>query len=219
MRPRPWMGGYDMEVRFKSARDAYGSPIMKPLAEKIKSDGGALTAEKPQQRDSITLGYGDVLSAEQAGVISRDGERYAVSPELAAVIRKTYDEAAVKNQIIQMRNTIAQYAENSKKQSEAMKKHSDDMLKAIEIAKRIAKGGRVPPEDEQFLLEYSQTMFMTAKMQAMMAKEHKEYDSLLEDEEETESGEVELDGTVHSARATVSGGEVVAVSEAVEVSG
>ena len=207
-----------MEVKFKSARGAYANPMTKPLAEKIKSDGGTLTAEKPQ-RDSFTLSYGDVLSAEQEGYISWGGERYAVSPEKAAGIRKTWDEAAMKNQMIQMRNMIAQNAENSKKQSEAMKKSTDDMLKALEIARRIAKGGRVPPEDEQFLLQYSQTMFMTAKMQAMMAKEHEEYDSLLEDEEETEDGEgVELDGTVHSVEATVSGGEVVAVSDVAAVS-
>ena len=203
-----------MEVKFKSAHEAYTNPMTKPLAEKIKSGGGALTAEKPQ-RDSITLSYGDVLSAEQEGFISKGGERYAVSPELAAGIRKAYNEAAMKNQIVQMRNMIAQNAENSKKQSEAMKKSADDMLKAIEIARRIAKGGRVPPEDEQFLLQYSQTMYMTAKMQAMMAEEHEEYDSLLEDEEETSSEGVELDDTVHSAEAAVSGGEVVAVSDSV----
>ena len=207
-----------MEVKFKSARGAYTNPLTKPLAEKIKSDGGTLTAEKPQ-RDSFKLSYGDVLSAEQEGFISSGGERYAVSPELAAGIRKAWDEAAAMNRIVQMRNMLAQSAENSKKQSEAMKKSTDDMLKALEIARRIAKGGRVPPEDEQFLLQYSQTMYMTAKMQAMMAEEHEEYDSLLEDEEETGDGEgVELDGTVHSVKATVSGGEVAAVSEVAEVS-
>ena len=206
-----------MEVKFKSARAAYANPITKPLAEKIKSDGGALTAERPQ-RDSITLSYGDVLSAEQEGFISSGGERYAVSPELAAGIRRAWEEAEAMNKIVQMRNMLEQSKENSRKQSEAMKKSTDDMLKALEIYRRIAKGGRVPPEDEQFLLQYSQTMYMTAKMQAMMAEEHEEYDSLLEDEEETKDGEVELDGTVHSAEAAVSGGEVVAVSEAAEVS-
>lgn len=207
-----------MEVKFKSARAAYANPITKPLAEKIKSDGGTLTAEKTR-RDSFTLSYGDVLSAEQEGYISWGGERYAVSPELAAGIRKAWDEAAAQNQIIQMRNMLAQSAENSKKQSEALKKGTDDMLKALEIAKRIAKGGRVPPQDEQFLLQYSQTMYMTAKMQAMMAEEHEEYDSLLEDgEEKTESGGAELDGAVHSVEATVSGGEVADVSVAAGVS-
>lgn len=200
-----------MEVKFKSARSALVNPVTKPLAEKIKSDGGKLTTEKPE-RDTFTLNYGDVLSAEKEGYISRNGERYEVSPELAAGIRQAYDAAVAKNQAIQMRNMIAQSAENAKKQSEALKKSGDDMLKAIQIAGRIAKGGRVPPEDEQFLMQYSQTMYMSAKMQAMMAEEHEEYDSLLEDEEEPSDEGVELDGTVHSAEATVSGGEVVAVS-------
>ena len=206
-----------MEVRFKSAQNAIANPLTKPLAEKIKSDGGKLTAEQTR-RDTFKLNYGDVLTAEKEGYIARNGERFDVSPELAAGIRQAYDAAVAKNQAIQMRNMIAQSADNAKKQSEAMKKSADDMLKAIQIFRRIAKGGRVPPEDEQFLMQYSQTMYMSAKMQAMMAKEHKEYDSLLEDEEETSSEEVELDGTVHSAEATVSGGEVVAVSEATEIS-
>lgn len=206
-----------MEVKFKSARDAYANPITKPLAEKIKSDGGKLTADQTQ-RDTFTLGYGDVLSAEKEGYISRNGERYEVSPELAAGIRQAYDAAVAKNQAVQMRNMIAQSAESAKKQTEAAKKSGDDMLKAIQIFRRIAKGGRVPPEDEQFLMQYSQTMYMSAKMQAMMAKEHEEYDSLLEDEEETADEGVELDGTVHSAEATVSGGEVVAVSDHAGVS-
>ena len=206
-----------MEVRFKSARDAYANSLTKPLAEKIKSDGGKLTAETTR-RDTFKLSYGDVLTVEKEGFISRNGERYDVSPELAAGIRQAYDAAAAKNQAIQMRNMIAQSAENAKKQTEALKKSGDDMLKAIQIYHRIAKGGRVPPEDEQFLMQYSQTMYMSAKMQAMMAKEHDKYDSLLEDEEETSSEGVELDGTVHSAEATVSGGEVVAVSQTAEVS-
>ena len=206
-----------MEVKFKAARDAYANPVTKPLAEKIKSDGGKLTAEQTQ-RDTFKLTYGDVLTAEKEGFITRNGERYDVSPELAAGIRQAYDAAAAKNQAIQMRNMIAQRAENAKKQTEALKKSGDDMLKAIQIARRIAKGGRVPPEDEQFLLQYSQTMYMAAKMQAMMAKEHEKYDSLLEEEEETSEEGVELDGTVHSAEATVSGGEVVSVSGTAEVS-
>ena len=206
-----------MEVRFKSARDALANPVTKSLAEKIKSDGGKLTAEQTR-RDTFKLSYGDVITAEQEGYISKGGERYEVSPELAAGIRQAYDAAVAKNQAIQMRNMIAQSAENAKKQTEALKKSGDDMLKAIQIYSRIAKGGRVPPEDEQFLMQYSQTMYMSAKMQAMMAKEHEKYDSLLEDEEETSDEGVELDGTVHSAEATVSGGEVVAVSQTAEAS-
>ena len=206
-----------MEVKFKSAQDAYANPVTKPLAEKIKSDGGKLTAEQTR-RDTFKLSYGDVLTAEKEGYISKGGERYDVSPELAAGIRQAYDAAVAKNKIIQMQNMIAQSKENTKKQTEALKKSTDDMLKAFEIARRIAKGGRVPPEDEQFLMQYSQTMYLSAKMQAMMAKEHEEYDSLLEEEEESSDEGVELDGTVHSAEASVSGGEVVSVSETAEVS-
>ncbi len=57
----------------------------------------------------------------------------------------------------------------------------------MELFRRISNGDKVPPADEQKLLEFSQELYMAAKNMAAMKKEQgKEYDSLWGDEEKTE---------------------------------
>lgn len=74
-----------------------------------------------------------------------------------------------------------QQLESTKEQEDS----DDDMAKMMEIARRIAQGGKVPPLDEKKLMEYSSEMYQMAKQAAMMSqnKEHKQYESLFEDEE------------------------------------
>lgn len=75
------------------------------------------------------------------------------------------------------------------------------MKQAMQIARRISKGGHVPPQDEKFLMEYSQEMYLAAKRMAIMAEKHKKHDSVLEDEED--SGEPEAVDSADDTRATV----------------
>lgn len=72
---------------------------------------------------------------------------------------------------------------SSEQQSEAYSKAFDDMNKALEISRRISKGGRVPPEDEMRLLSFNREMYILAKLAAMNAKKHKKYDSVDENED------------------------------------
>ena len=77
-------------------------------------------------------------------------------------------------------------AEASRQQADAMKEYAIDMSKIMEVARRISKGGKVPPTDEQKLMDYSMELYMSAKNMAMMAemKEKREkYDSLWDDED------------------------------------
>ena len=77
-------------------------------------------------------------------------------------------------------------AEAAKQQGEAMEEYGRDLGKLMEVARRIAKGAKVPGRDEQKLMEYSMEMYMAAKNAAMMneLKEKEEYDSLWEEEED-----------------------------------
>ena len=99
------------------------------------------------------------------------------------------------------------------------KREGETMAKAMEIARRISKGGRVPAQDEKFLMQFSQEMYMAAKMMAAMAEEHKDEDSVLEDEEEQaaqaaqEAAQTIGEGTEH-LEASVSDGAVEGVSSA-----
>lgn len=57
-----------------------------------------------------------------------------------------------------------------------------DKIKALRIAQRIADGKRVPPEDEEFLMRYSITLWVEARRLALMKE-------ISEEEEETEQRE------------------------------
>lgn len=59
----------------------------------------------------------------------------------------------------------------------------DDMVKALKIAQSLMEGKVVPPEDEQFLQQYSAELYQAAKNIAMMQERGEEVESELEDEE------------------------------------
>ncbi len=109
-------------------------------------------------------------------------------------------------QIMAVENGIHN-AEASKQQFETLNKLAKMMPKMLEIYRRIASGGRVPPKDENALMNYSRELYLAAKMAAMMKKDkdRKEYDSLLEDEEES--------GTSSGFAETAGGGEIAVDGE------
>lgn len=106
-------------------------------------------------------------------------------------------------------------AEVAKQQGDAYKQMAEDMAKILEVARRIANGDKVPSSDEQKLLEYSAEMYQAAKSMAVMnaMKEHKEYSSLWEDEEE--KTEYDPQGKAENAEvdADISGCEAAADQE------
>lgn len=83
------------------------------------------------------------------------------------------------------RNAL-QNGEAARQQGEAMAEYTEDVVKCMEIARRISRGAKVPPYDEKKLMEFNFEMYMTAKNAAMINshKSRKEYKSLWEDEEE-----------------------------------
>lgn len=101
----------------------------------------------------------------------------------------------------------------AKQQSDLTTKATDDMLKCLEIARRISTGGKVPPKDEKKLMDYNMELYMSAKSLALAIKqkEHKEYKSLWADEEGEGGAEMSVDDTVSGAEVAV---EAPAVSEA-----
>ena len=83
------------------------------------------------------------------------------------------------------RETAIHNAEVAKQQGNALSKAAEEMGKMLEIYRRIASGGQVPPENEQRLMEYNHELYMAAKTAAMLQEgDGEKYDSLFEDEEE-----------------------------------
>lgn len=86
----------------------------------------------------------------------------------------------------------------AKQQGEALQDAAKEQAKCMEIARRIAQGAKVPPQDEQRLMRFSPEMYMAAKEAALMneRKSDKEYDSLWEYEDENAPRDVGVEETV-----------------------
>ena len=71
------------------------------------------------------------------------------------------------------RRTFLQYAESTKRSGEAAAKTASDYSKCLEVARRIARGDKVPPYDEKKLMEFSSVMYQTSKTMAAIAQNEK----------------------------------------------
>ncbi len=94
-------------------------------------------------------------------------------------------------------------AEVTRQQSDAMSEAAEDLVKIMEVARRIAKGAKVPATDEKKLMDYSMEMYMAAKNAAMLLKlkKREEYDSLWD--EDKEEKEYDPKGKAENAEASV----------------
>ena len=61
-------------------------------------------------------------------------------------------------------------AEVSKQQGEAMEEYSEDMIKIMEVARRIMKGAKVPASDEKKLMEYSMELYMACLLYTSLSQ-------------------------------------------------
>lgn len=173
------------------------------------------SAAPDRSRDWVELQFSDVLTAEKEGYIEVGGKRFAVTEDMASQMRRAYEQMQARNEARAARKAAEENARAARQQTEALEKEGKSMRQAMEIARRIAKGGHVPPQDEKFLMEYSQEMYMAAKMQGMLAEEHKKEDSVLDEEDEETGGTEEIgeDGgdTRATVEATVADGAVASV--------
>ena len=111
-------------------------------------------------------------------------DRVEISRELSAVDAQYNEAQGVMESIIE-RETAIHNGDVAKQQGNALSKAAKEMGKMLEIYRRIASGGQVPPEDEQRLMEYNHELYMAAKTAAMLQEgDGEKYDSLFEDEEE-----------------------------------
>ena len=76
-----------------------------------------------------------------------------------------------------------------------LSKSLDVMEKCRKIASRIIKGDKVPPQDEQFLMEADPEGYKLALACRVPKEKPKEWESVLEEEEEDGSGGETADST------------------------
>lgn len=110
-----------------------------------------------------------------------------------------------------------QQLEAQKDSAEAAGDGVKELGKLMEIARRIAKGDKVPAKDERKLMEYSNELYQTAKMSAVMNqnRKHKKHKSLFEDEENRDTRE-KLRALENDAVTEVSGSSDADTGAAVE---
>ena len=85
-------------------------------------------------------------------------------------VAEKYEEYSKTMEQIMAQHTALFNAEVSKQQGEAMEEYSEDMIKIMEVARRIMKGAKVPASDEKKLMEYSMELYMAAKNMAALLK-------------------------------------------------
>lgn len=101
-------------------------------------------------------------------------------------------------------------SEVSKQQADAMQEYGEEMAKCLEIARRLSRGDKVPLQDEKKLMDFNMEIYQMAKnMAAMnMNKEHKEWDSLWEEDEEEKEYDDPMETAANAEAAMGAPGEV-----------
>lgn len=139
----------------------------------------------------------------------------------AAVLELTMDKVTKKKEEYQnyMEILNQQWAgianmEASRQQADAAEEYYEDIGKIMEVARRIMKGGIVPPQDEKKLMEYSMELYQAAKNIGSMEQQKKreEYDSLWEEKTENKVVEDPME-TANNAAAPAGAPAVIEVSE------
>ncbi len=109
-----------------------------------------------------------------------------------------HDSASKIMESINTQRTFLQDVESAERQGKAASKQADDYSKCLEVARRIARGDKVPPKDEKKLLEFSAEMYQMAKTMAAAAhnEKAKKHKSLWKDEDENQQPEKSVDEVV-----------------------
>lgn len=164
--------------------------------------------------------YGDVLEAVNKGVLTVDGVTLELTEEVRNAIKEANEQRLKDCEEINAMNCAIQNANASKQQGDVIKETMITQAKALEIARRISRGGKVPPQDEKLLMDYSDKLYQMAKQASIMAKEHEKYDSLVEEDSEKKRVYDTEDGTIdtkYQVQVEVSLGETPMVESVSEV--
>ena len=165
-------------MKIMDAKSLYGQSVR---------DLSSRRAEVKQRRDELSK----KAEADPANAISYERDIAHLNLTIEA-LDKEYEKAqGVLEEVITMEALIAN-GESSKQQADAAKEAAIDEAKIFETARRIAKGAKVPPKDEERVMKYSMELYMAAKNAAMLAqmrdkKKKEEYKSLWDDDEEKDN--------------------------------
>lgn len=170
----------------------------------------------PHSSKKVTITeHSQIRNAIDKGTITVEGVTLELSDEVRNAIKSAEEQRFKDNEKITMMNALIHNANVARQQEDVTKEVVLTEVKAMEIARRIAKGGKVPMQDEKLLMEYNKELYMMSKQAALLAKEHEEYDSLVDEDSNKDHKEYDVDEGKIDARYQI---EVdVAISEDIAV--
>ncbi len=121
-------------------------------------------------------------------------------------VELSYDSASKTMERINTQRMLLQNAEGAERQGKTAAKQAEDYSKCLEVARRIARGDKVPPKDEHKLLKFSAEIYQTAKMMVAAARNEKakKHNSLWKDEDENQQPERPIDEVVDDMECGIS---------------
>lgn len=153
------------------------------------------------------------INAVENGKTVYANEAATLELTIKAVKEKQTEYQEYMDKILEQRTVTANMI-IAEQQGDAMEEYAEDLVKIMEVARRIMKGGIVPASDEKKLMEYSMELYQAAKNIGAIAKEREEYDSLWEEEEEEKEYEDPME-TADNTEVFEAGPEVVEVADTV----
>lgn len=160
-----------------------------------------VSAVSYQPKQTVTASD-DKIQVNASDTILDEYRENGVDLELSDAWEKYTDEELVKmreeDEKKSLREMYQEQAEAAKEAAEATGEGFEDMARALEIARRMMNGDRVPGSDEKFLMDFDKDMYLGAKSMQGLAqkKDPKDYDSLLEEEEQEEDSVQENGGEI-----------------------
>lgn len=160
-----------------------------------------VSAASYQPKKTVTAND-DKIQVNASETILDEYRENGVDLELSDAWEKYTDEELAKmreeDEKKSLREMYQEQAEAAKEAAEATGEEFEDMARALEIARRMMNGDRVPGSDEKFLMDFDKDMYLGAKSMQGLAqkKDPKDYDSLLEEEEQEEDSVQENGGEI-----------------------
>ncbi|MBD5499619.1 MAG: hypothetical protein HDR10_00200 [Lachnospiraceae bacterium] len=160
-------------MKIGEARQIYSNQLHQYQKQKL-----ALAAQKKDVEKKMNrVPNGQELYADEAATLELSYQ----------AVSEKYDEYHNFMEKLMEAHTALFNAEATKQQGEAMAEYAEDIVKLMEVARRISNGDIVPASDEKKLMEYDMELYMAAKNMAILSeREKEEHDSLWKDEEEGE---------------------------------
>lgn len=185
--------GYEQQIDNKKQIDNKQKKENEKLSATSGKDSLEITRSN-NESSTVTIHFTDSAQVSRTvdrGYIVINGTRLEISQEMKEQLLQA-DKEAEEQRVNSFYKWMMEHELGvAKQQGEALKKSAMEAAKAMEIARRIAKGGKVPPEDERKLMEFSPEMYAMAKSAGAMATRHKKYESLYDEEDDGNKDTIE----------------------------